>query len=113
MGILYTLADNKFYFDELYGAVFVGGVMKLRLLLRRFDLGIIDGFVNATGPFLRGLSWLSGKADLHGVDGLVNGTAWAVGEMGSSTRQIQTGRIQNYLLATLAAVLIIILAGIL
>ena len=113
MGILYTLADNKFYFDELYDFLFVGSVLKLRLLLNRFDMGIIDGFVNATAPFLRGLSWLSGKADLHGVDGLVNGTAWLVGEMGSSTRQLQTGKIQNYLLATLAAVLIIILAGIL
>ena len=113
MGILYTLADNKFYFDELYAFLFVGSVMKLRLLLYRFDLGIIDGFVNATAPFLRGLSWLSGKADHYGVDGLVNGTAWVVGEVGSSTRQLQTGKIQNYLLATLAAVLIIILAGIL
>lgn len=113
MGILYTLAYNKFYFDELYDFLFVGSVLKLRLLLNRFDMGIIDGFVNATAPFLRGLSWLSGKADLHGVDGLVNGTAWLVGEMGSSTRRLQTGRIQNYLLASLAAMLIIILAGIL
>ncbi len=113
MGILYRLAENKFFFDELYDAIFVGGVHKLRLLLGRFDQGIIDGIVNATAPFLRGLSWASGKADLHGIDGLVNATARAVGGMGSSTRRLQTGRIQNYLLATLAAILIIILAGIL
>jgi NADH-quinone oxidoreductase subunit L len=113
MGILYRLADGKFFFDELYGATFVAGTMALMNILRWFDDNIIDGFVNITAPFLRGLSWISGGIDLRGVDGLVNGTAEAVGGMGTATRQLQTGRIQNYLLASLTAVLVIILIGLL
>ncbi|MFO7769184.1 MAG: NADH-quinone oxidoreductase subunit L [bacterium] len=113
MGPLYRLADGKFFFDELYGVTFVAAVMKGRLLLGWFDAKIIDGFVNATAPVTRGISRFSGNADLHGVDWLVNATARTVGSAGSATRQIQTGRIQNYVLATLTAVLVIILAGIL
>ncbi len=113
MGPLYRMADGKFFFDELYGATFVAGTMKLRLMLHWFDAKIIDGFVNITAPFLRGLSRASGITDLHGVDWLVNATAEAVGAAGSATRQIQTGRIQNYMLATLTAVLVFILTGIL
>ena len=82
-------------------------------MLRWFDMRIIDGFVNITGPFLRGLSRASGATDLHGVDWLVNATAESVGAAGSTTRQFQTGRIQNYLLASLTAVLVFILIGIL
>jgi NADH-quinone oxidoreductase subunit L len=113
MGVLYRLADGKFFFDELYGATFVAGTFGLMRVLHWIDVHIVDGFVNITAPFLRGLSRLSGGIDVYGVDGLVNGTAEAVGSMGTATRQLQTGRIQNYLLASLTAVLVIILIGLL
>ncbi len=113
MGPLYRLANGKFFFDEMYGASFVAGTMSLRMILLWFDMKIIDGFVNITAPFLRGLSRASGATDLHGVDWLVNATAESVGAAGSTTRQFQTGRIQNYLLASLTAVLVFILIGIL
>ncbi|HOW18815.1 MAG TPA: hypothetical protein PLC79_07235, partial [Phycisphaerae bacterium] len=57
---LHTLLVKKFYFDEVYGAVFVGGVMALRSIANWIDVYIVDGLVNAAGWLVRLLSLLAG-----------------------------------------------------
>jgi NADH-quinone oxidoreductase subunit L len=44
---------NKWYFDELYGAVVVGGTLAFTRLLRWIDTNIVDGFVNGTASWTR------------------------------------------------------------
>lgn len=46
---IYKFLLNKWYFDELYGKVFVAGTHKLTTILRWFDNTIVDGFVNNVG----------------------------------------------------------------
>jgi NADH-quinone oxidoreductase subunit L len=72
---LYVLFVNKFYFDELYQAVFAGGSRLLgRLLWRVGDAGLIDGL-------------------------LVNGSARSIGWMSGVVRNVQTGRLYTYAFA--------------
>jgi len=73
-GRLYSLLVNKYYVDEMYGAVFVRPTTKLASVLWRF----FDSLV---------------------IDGAVNGSAYAV-EAGSRVlRRIQTGALQSYALS--------------
>ena len=84
----------------------------LSRILGWFDKVFIDGMVNATGRFQTGLSELSGLIDKFGVDGLVNGLARFVRDTGNEVRQIQTGRIQNYIVyATVGLIVLIVVTG--
>jgi NADH:ubiquinone oxidoreductase subunit 5 (subunit L)/multisubunit Na+/H+ antiporter MnhA subunit len=50
---LYKFLLNKWYFDELYGAVVVGGTLLFTRILRWFDNTIIDGLVNGSASCTR------------------------------------------------------------
>ncbi len=52
----YNLSLRKWYFDELYGAVIVGGTHAMTRILRWFDDVIIDGLVNGTAKWTAGIS---------------------------------------------------------
>jgi len=97
---------NKWYFDELYGAVVVGGVLGLTRVLRWIDTYIIDGAVNGAGALARGVSSLSGLFDTYVVDGLVNASAYLSGLAGIVLRKIQTGRVQTYVMFAVLAVMV-------
>jgi NADH-quinone oxidoreductase subunit L len=71
---LYRFLLNKWYFDELYD-----------LLLVR------------SGREIAMFSWQ--VIDVHIIDGLVNGTAAAVGAISAGLRKLQTGFVGNYALA--------------
>jgi NADH-quinone oxidoreductase subunit L len=50
---LHRFLVNKWYFDELYGAVVVGGTLALTRALRWFDNTVVDGVVNGTAGWTR------------------------------------------------------------
>src|ERR1051325_4900061 len=58
---LYTFLLNKWYFDELYGAVVVGGTLLATRVLRWIDEKIIDGLVNGTATWTRSVVFGSGE----------------------------------------------------
>ncbi len=69
---LYTLLDNKYYFDRFNEIVFAGGARLLgKILWRGGDVGVIDGVI-------------------------VNGSAKLVGWISSVTRLFQTGYVYHY-----------------
>lgn len=69
---IYKLLVNKFYFDEIYQAVFAGGARNLGVALWRVgDVALIDG-------------------------ALVNGSARVVGWMSGIFRRMQTGYLYHY-----------------
>ena len=134
LGWLYEAMRRKFYFDELYHATVIRGVIKLadiffyfdnrwvvdpivnlagrvgRLLsdvLGVFDLKVIDGLVDLAGRTGASLAAFSGQVDNVVVDDIaVNGTARVTGWIGARVlRPIQTGKAQNYLLVALITVL--------
>ena len=73
LGGLYRSMSEKFYFDELYDALFTRPLGWLgQKVLRPFDEKVVDGFVN--------------------------GTSESIGSVGEVFRRMQTGLVQNYLL---------------
>lgn len=50
---VYKFLFNKWYFDELYGAIVVGGTHAVTRILRWFDNNIIDGMVNGSASWTR------------------------------------------------------------
>jgi len=105
---LYNLSYNKWYFDEFYNSVFVGGTLAFSNFLKWFDNTIIDGIVNGSATVTRGLSNLSGKFDNGVVDGLVNFTAYFSGFIGLFLRKFQTGKVQTYIVLVIFSLLILL-----
>jgi NADH:ubiquinone oxidoreductase subunit 5 (subunit L)/multisubunit Na+/H+ antiporter MnhA subunit len=106
----HAVLTDKFYFDHLYGALFVGGAKVFAVACRLFDAWIIDGIVHALAYLTERIARFSGVAlDNGGVDGVVNGVARLCWVLGGALRQAQTGVIRNYvLLAALAAVALLL-----
>jgi NADH-quinone oxidoreductase subunit L len=111
LGRLYSVLQNKYYFDELYDRLFVRATQRLSAWLFHFDdLWVIDPIVDGVGRLWRRLSELGRRIDTNIVDGAVNGVAGITGSVGGALRLIQTGRAQNYLLVGLIAVSLLLAA---
>jgi NADH-quinone oxidoreductase subunit L len=79
---LYNALLNKWYFDEFYQKVVVGGGFMIAYAAWRFDQKVVDGLVN-------------------GVAGLVRGG-------GGRLRRVQTGFVQGYALAVALGLLALV-----
>jgi NADH:ubiquinone oxidoreductase subunit 5 (subunit L)/multisubunit Na+/H+ antiporter MnhA subunit len=108
---IYDFLVHKWYFDDLYWAVFVRPCLALARLCRKVDQILIDGFVNGSAAVTAQLSRFEGLFDKIAVDRLVNKTAEAVYVIGDWSRSIQTGRLRNYLMF-LALMLVGLFAGV-
>ena len=103
-GPLTKLADNKWYFDDLYDALFVHGLgMKGGALLGSFDRQFVDGGINGAGLITRFASHLSIWFDTWIVDGLVRLTGLVTKAAGYPIRMAQTGYVQSYAMWIIAA----------
>ena len=81
---IYTLLDKKYWFDEIYQAVFATGSRGLGKIL-----------------------WLVGDRGL--IDGLaVNGSAFSVGWLASIVRHVQTGYLYHYAIAMILGLLLLL-----
>ena len=109
LGPVYRVLQNKYYFDELYGKVFVKGTQRLANWLFRFDdLWVIDPIVDGVGKLWRKFSEIGQWFDTHVVDAAVNGIGAVTGWFGSTVRMFQTGKAQNYLLVGLVTVSVLL-----
>ena len=106
---------NKYYFDEIYEAVFIKPVTWFaeKVVYAWMDKGFIDGILHLFGPGTQGIgSSIRNYFDLPVVnrffgDGSANATYW----FGGKLRIVQTGRIQQYLM--LALILFIAIGAVL
>ncbi len=108
---LYEFLKHKWYFDELYHAIFVQPALTLAKGLAVFDKQAVDGLVNSAASLTALLSRLEGVFDRIAVDGLVNLVAQGVYVLGDWGRKLQTGRLRNYLMV-LAVALVGLFAGV-
>ncbi len=109
LGSLYTLWENKYYFDELYGIVFVKPAQWFsRVVVGEFmDRGVIDGLIHLVARVFIWIGDLFKVLNLWLIDGVSDGIPQAIGNFGAWFRRVQTGRIQQYiLLAAVAAIII-------
>ncbi len=108
---VHALVFEKYRVDELYNATVVRWFREWADFFAWFDGKVIDGAVNLFGTISRGVAWLNGAIDKYLVDGAVNLVAGGVIAGGQKIRRIQTGRINNYLLAATAGVVVIVLVA--
>ncbi|HKX12023.1 MAG TPA: NADH-quinone oxidoreductase subunit L [bacterium] len=106
---LYNLVQNKYYVDEIYQKVFVNNLLRLNNFMAGFDSKVIDGLVNLSATITKAFAKVTGFVDNFYVDGLVNLVSDTVIAAGGQLRKIQTGRIQNYLYAAMAGVLVLMI----
>jgi NADH:ubiquinone oxidoreductase subunit 5 (subunit L)/multisubunit Na+/H+ antiporter MnhA subunit len=106
----YTVLEHKYYFDEVYNAVWVKGCLLFAGICRFADTYIVDFVFDLAAMTTERLAAISGLIlDNQGVDGIINGMAKTSWDIGGVLRTPQTGRIRNYVLfATAAATMILI-----
>jgi NADH-quinone oxidoreductase subunit L len=73
------------------------------------DRKVIDKIIHGLTYLQVSLAHVTGWSDRYLVDGLVNGVAWSAKGLGSMTRSLANGKIQSYLLWSLAGLVIFIL----
>jgi NADH-quinone oxidoreductase subunit L len=95
---LYTFLWNKWYFDELYNALFVQPTHFVARRIADFDKHVIDRFINGCALAVRGISSIDDKIDRLLVDGLVNVMAKWIHSTGVSLRGLQTGKLRQYVM---------------
>ncbi len=106
---VYIFLRNKWYIDELYGALFIRPTQALAEKIAWFDYYVIDQFfVDGFGWVTQWLSKAQGWLDDHAVDGAVDGTGVAVNSFGAMARKIQTGFVQNYLFVITVGFMILV-----
>jgi len=105
---LYRTVSRKYYVDEFYGKVFVGGALAAGRIADWVDRRVIDGLVDGTARLARRVSRLAIFFDEGAVDGAVNGVGRAHLAVSSALRRLQTGRIYNYALAVVLGVALVI-----
>jgi NADH:ubiquinone oxidoreductase subunit 5 (subunit L)/multisubunit Na+/H+ antiporter MnhA subunit len=99
LGPIYRASYNKYWVDEIYGALFTRRTMDAARGVYAVDSKGIDGAVNGSAWLTRKLSVLTGGADKYIVDGLVNTIAGFITRLMSPLiRASQTGLTQNYAL---------------
>jgi len=105
---LYRVVSRKYYVDEAYRAVFVGGALGAGRVSAWFDAHIIDGLVNGVAAVARRLSRVSILFDGGVVDGAVNGVGRLHLAVASGLKRLQTGFVYNYALAVVLGVVLIL-----
>lgn len=104
----FTLLSRKYYLDELYMAVFVNTTHLLGRFSAAFDRRVIDAVVNFFGVFSVVWAFLVDWLDRLIVDGLlVNGSAQAAAFAGDWLSMAQTGRVRQYVMLTVAGLVVI------
>ena len=105
LGPIHTLLLRKYFLDDLYHYVLVrpSKWISERLMYRWMDQGLIDGLLHAIGFAAMRIGAGARLFDTWGINYPPDRLGDGVKLTGRSLRVIQTGRIQNYLVASLAA----------
>ncbi|CAG0936287.1 NADH-quinone oxidoreductase subunit L [Thermoflexales bacterium] len=109
LGGLYVLFKNKYFIDEIYNFVFVQPVKRFAAWMGDvFDRKGIDGVLHGIAHGALRLSHAFRSFDTKVVNGGADGLAASIKSAGHWLRDIQTGRVQNYLLLALVSVVLLI-----
>ncbi|MBP7686792.1 MAG: NADH-quinone oxidoreductase subunit L [Thermoflexales bacterium] len=111
-GFIFTVLNNKYWIDQLYGRLFVKPFIWLSEFLAKVvdwkfwhdwfhESVIYQGFMSLT-------SFLANPIDKLVIDGAVNGMGKLVAWASSNLRTLQTGFVRNYALMMLAGVVFVV-----
>jgi NADH-quinone oxidoreductase subunit L len=91
--------------DELYRRAFIAPTRYLTGATNWIDLKILDGLVDGTARANVLLGKVVTWIDRVVIDGLISVLAQAAGTLGAAFRTLQTGRVQGYVAAAVAALI--------
>jgi NADH-quinone oxidoreductase subunit L len=104
---VFRALNRKLYFDELYAGTFGRLSYGLALAWNWLDRNVLDRFINGTGFFTLGWGRINFILDdlilNDGADALSDGT----NAVGDGARQIETGKIQDYVSLIFMGVVVI------
>jgi len=108
MGGLFTFLHNRWYFDELYRAIFINPLQWIADNYTRFvDKDVIDALLEGVykiGVVVSGWFKTFDRVVVTGLSDLIGNTVRSLGREG---RELQTGQVQNYLLSGLIAAVVL------
>jgi NADH-quinone oxidoreductase subunit L len=95
---IYSFLIHKWYFDELYNAIFVQPVLFVSRRVAEFDKKIIDGFIDYLALAARMVAGVDDLIDRYLIDGLVNrGADWTYA-IGLWFHGAETGKLRQYVM---------------
>jgi len=104
---VFRMLNRKFYFDEIYGGTFGKLSYGLAWGWNMFDRYVLDGLLRLTGAitvFFGRLNFIIDDTVLNdGADAISDGTYGA----GDRVRQVETGKIQDYVSLIFAGVVVL------
>lgn len=108
-GFFFRVLSNNWYLDKFYHRVLIMNGFRIAFAFKKADKKVIDPFIHyvavAHVVFAHLLSW----TDRVLVDGTVHLSAYLAGRTGKFTKSFQGGRVQNYfLIAVIAMVLLVV-----
>jgi NADH-quinone oxidoreductase subunit L len=105
----YRVLQNKYYLDELYAAAFVRPFKWFadKVVGPIIDQGLIDSILHAAAAAARVVGEFFREFNHVVIDGVGDGIPKWIADGARQLRVIQTGRVQQYLLYTLIAALVI------
>jgi NADH:ubiquinone oxidoreductase subunit 5 (subunit L)/multisubunit Na+/H+ antiporter MnhA subunit len=108
---IYSWLWNKWWFDELYGAIFVMPCMVISKAAAQFDLKIIDSILHGAAAICKGISKVVYAVfDVKVVDGMANGIAGITWDLGLGLRKVQTGSLRQYVMFIVFSTVVLFIA---
>ncbi|MEO2054962.1 MAG: hypothetical protein ABGX83_06680, partial [Nitrospira sp.] len=101
------LARYEEFITEVYKYGLIEPVKRLSRFAWKVDTWVFDGLVNASGWATLLESKVSEIFDIHVVDGAVNSISTVLGGSARRLRKLQTGAIQNYMLAMIVGIVVL------
>ena len=95
---IYEFLIHKWYFDELYNAVFVQPVLFVSRRIAEFDKRVIDGLIDNLAICVRMIARLDDLFDRYFIDGLVDATSNWIYATAIWFRNAETGRVRQYVM---------------
>ncbi|MFM2094679.1 MAG: hypothetical protein RIS70_1803, partial [Planctomycetota bacterium] len=103
---IYRLLVNKWWFDELYDWCFIRPTHVVSRVFANIDRNWIDGFLHLVARVTKSFSSFWARlADQTVIDGFVNLLAAWMHSLGLSMRQVQTGKLRQYVMFIVAGAL--------
>ncbi len=97
--LVYRFLVNKWWFDELYDFLLVRPVHVAASLIASIDKRWIDGFVHGLAAITKRIAVIwDAIADRTVIDGIVNLVASWTYSIGLTAREVQTGKIRQYVM---------------
>jgi NADH-quinone oxidoreductase subunit L len=106
---LYTFLVHKWYFDELYNALFVQPVLFASRRVADFDKKVIDRIIDSLALGTRILARFDDLVDRYLVDGFVNTFAAWTHLTALRFRSIETGRVRQYVMFIVVGTVVLFL----